>query len=258
MTMPNERTTLAQYEETLHHIEAGIPAVRLENATWRLTAIPEDNGRIVELLYKPTGRELFSGTRQNLHRGTFEDRARAGFDDRNPRAFTAVVVGNTLIMEKRLPDRFVFQRKITLSDHASHSIVCETRLTHRGAKPVNYQFLVYPEFDIDSRFAATDSVAVYVNDQGWQPGDAGWNPGEGAIQQSLDNASGGAFAFFNHDTRFGIRARFDPAQGVTPRVYFNRPASQLNLELLTPVVELKRGESLAIRYSFEYLNEPPQ
>ena len=258
MTMPNERTTLQEYEEKLRKQNEGIPASRFENDIWQLTLIPENSGQVVEWLHKPTGRQLLAGATQNLYRGTFEERGRRGVLHREPQPYSVRINGSTLIMEDRQPGKWLYQRTIVLSAGHLDRIACKARLTHLSGKPATYQFLVHPEFDIQTRNALQDSIIIFSRAQHWQRTLQNIKPEERSVQQDVQDASSGAFAFFNPQAGFGMLAESDPGQSLTPRVYLNKPAGQLNLEWLTPVYELKKRETLSFKYAFQLLGNAPK
>jgi hypothetical protein len=59
LDMPDERTSMAEFADRLKRdAETGRPAELLENDTWRLVFLPDDNGRLVEMTLKPSGRRL--------------------------------------------------------------------------------------------------------------------------------------------------------------------------------------------------------
>lgn len=257
MTMPNERTTLQQYEEELQKKSAGLPAHRFENQTWQLTLIPQNSGQVVEWLHKPTGRHLLAGATQNLYRGTFEERGRRGVLYREPFTCSIKTNGSTLLMENRQQGKWLYQRKMTLSNGHADRVACEAQLTNLANKTTTFQLLVHPEFDIQTRNAVQDSIFIYSQGQKWRRTLENIKPEERSIQQDVPDATHGAFAFFNSRAGFGILAESDPVQKLTPRVYLNKPAGQLNLEWLTPVYELKKGETVSLTYAFQLLNSAP-
>ena len=256
MTMPDERTNLQQYEEQLRKSHKGIPARRFENETWQITLLPENSGQVVEWLHKPTGRQLLAGAIQNRYRGTFEERGRRGVLHNEAMTFIVQMSGSTVMMENGKPGKWIYQRKISLSNGHADRIVCETRLTNLQ-KPASFQFLVHPEFDIQTRNAVQDSIFLYGRGDKWQRILQNIKPEERSIQKDVQEASAGAFAFYNPQAGFGMLTESDPAQKLTPRVYLNKPAGQLNLEWLTPIYDLKKGETLTFHYAFSLLTEPP-
>ena len=52
----------------------GFPAARIENDTWQITVLPEQNGKLASLLHKPTGRDVVfpRGRMFNRHRAMEE------------------------------------------------------------------------------------------------------------------------------------------------------------------------------------------
>ncbi len=77
VTMDTERTPAEKYINEMRTPHAGMKAVELENETWRLVLLPESNAKIVEVTYKPTGRNVLQPTRV-LDRFRHEEWVRAG------------------------------------------------------------------------------------------------------------------------------------------------------------------------------------
>ena len=115
-----------------------------------------------------------------------------------------------------------------------------------------------PEFDPGSGSDDSKVVAVYVKDGGWTLVNHEWKNGTGPDAEKLDKAKGGGFAFFNHEAGFGAEVTYDPAKAGHPSLWWNPERPQVNLEVFSPDVELKTGESLSLNYKFEYLKEPPR
>ncbi|MDZ7292221.1 MAG: DUF4838 domain-containing protein [candidate division KSB1 bacterium] len=258
LTMIDENTPYAKFEEMLQN---GIPAAGIENDFWRLTAIPEDNGRVVEMTYKPTGRNFVSAFQRNLKEGTIEDWGAQGYDhDGTPRAFEAKVEGQSLTLTKTLVDGSIYLRKITLPADGSAKVLCETSLTHRGSSPKTYQLIAHPEFDAATSTNDAQILSVYVKQENqWTRVNDDMVNDQGPKADLLRTAKdGAAYAYFNHERRFGLLETYDPTKLERLRIWWSPEFSQINLELLTAAVELKPGETFSFTYTFEYLDKAPQ
>lgn len=258
MERSDEGTLAETYFEKLRR-ENAPAAVRLENAVWRITVLPDENGKIVELFHKPTSRNMVSGiTHAELLKGTIEENGAQGYDEDKPSAFTAVQEGTCLKLTKALEDGSVLERRITLKDEQPSAIFFSTQLIHRGPVPKTYQFEACPEFDPGSKSARTDVVSAYVKDTAWTCFNSGWHMDRGPKGDVLKQAKGGGLAFFNHTDRFGMLLRYDPAGYAEPGLYWRPEWPQINLELTTPAVELTTGGAMSFSYVLEYLNDAPK
>src|SRR5690606_27901496 len=136
LTLNSERETLDTYLSALKSMLAGTPAVRLENTVWRVTVLTDFNGETVELLYKPTGRQLLPAWERpgvNLPSGTLWEWGAEGYDHTSPMAFDAQHQGDRLVLTKRLPGGATFRRVLGFSPTNPEFLSCETILDHAGS-----------------------------------------------------------------------------------------------------------------------------
>src|SRR5690606_32719503 len=144
MSMVTESMKSAEYFERLEKMEA-MPALRLENGTWRLTVLPKQNGKLIEMFHKPTERHFLSAiTHDNVLQGALDEVAQKGFTTSAFTPFDATQDGNTIHLSRTLDDGSTVERTIALNDA---DIVFTTRIIHRGAEPNRYYFRARPEFN---------------------------------------------------------------------------------------------------------------
>lgn len=258
-----ETVPAQQYFDTIKKGPVGVPAIRLENAIWRMTIVPALNGKVVELIYKPTGQNMFKALSREqyglyLRRGTFEEEGEIGYDHRSPAQFTSKIEGSTVTLTKTLPDGSTIVRIIALREDHPERIYCESTITHQGTEPKEYQIKVHPEFDVVTPTKSTDIITGYVLNGRWAKFNDEWEIYTGPKGELLKNARGGAFAFFNHRVRCGMVEKYRPEQLDSPRFWWHPDWPQVNLELFTRKVMLNKGESFSYQYEFEYLSAPPQ
>ncbi len=256
-----ERTTAEEYFQTLDQkTQEGVPAQRLENETWRLTFVPQHNGRMIEMVHKPTHRNLLYSLGQLGipyfgSSGTFEEEGVQGYDHQSPHAFKAEREENTLRLTKTLADDSQRTRTIQLPDD-SQNIVCKTELLHKGEDPKTYQIKVDPEFFADSSSNDASVVSAYVKNEDWVLLNQDWSGGDGPKSELLSQTQD-EYAFFNHEEGFGVKEIFSNDAIERLHLWWNSDRGQINLQLITPSVELKSEEEFAFTYEFEYLSEPP-
>jgi len=255
--MASENGTLEEYLARLRADRAGLPAVRIENDVWRVTLFPAQGGKVIDMLYKPTGRNLLSALeRHTLDVGTFEEWGERGHDHRGP--VEAAANGDSVTLTRTLDDGSTIVRTLTLCPDDTGAVRCATTITHRGEEPKEYQTKVHPEFHTATTKKDTSIIAVYIrDDDGWKQFNQNWGIYDGPNAGLLRTAAGGAYAYFNHEARFGVRVTYDPAQYAEPRLWWNSDRELVNLELMTRAVKLKHDESFSYAYEFEYLGRPP-
>jgi uncharacterized protein DUF4838/glycosyl hydrolase family 20 len=263
MTMASERGSAAEYFEKIKRAAQGVPAVRLENDVWRVTLVPEDNARVVEMFHKPTERHLMAAMgRYNygmrFWRGTFVELGMQGYDHNRPAPFKAEADGRSVRLTKVLADGSTIERTIGLEAGGSDRISCATRITHQGAEPKTYQVRVHPEFDIATDTNESAVVAAYVRNGKWLQINQDWELDHGPKSELMREARGGRFALYNHEAGFGVLASYDADEMAYPRLWWKPDWLTANLELVTPAAVLNKGESLYYRYSYEYLSKPPK
>ena len=255
LTMVSERTPAAEYFEQVKRSVA-FPALRIENDVWRVTVLPEENAKVVEMLHKPTGRNLLAGmTRGDILRGNHEDIGLKGLDASVK--FSGISEGASIRCTATLEDGSTVERRIALTSDQP-SISFESSVAHKGAAPKVYRFKAHPEFDAASRSDDCDVIAAYIKDDGWTKFNREWEMEKGPDAGILKTARGDGFAFYNHKAGFGALVTYNPEQVDHPYLWWHPPFSQINLELFTPAVELAPGQALSLAYQFDYLTEPPE
>jgi hypothetical protein len=257
------------YKMLKRHAEHGVPVESLENKTWRLMVVPEENAKMVELFHKPTRRHLLSSPEYRCMRKQFEflvyqELGEKGYRHREPAAFQAQNLGASLELTKQLPDGSGILRRIRLDEKAPKTLFLETVLTHRGEGSRRYQLRVRPDFNANLLTRDSEVLSAYVKNGAWVQFNQDWRVDTGPNRALLDESRGGGFAFYNHQNGFGVMEEFDPK--VFERLVFRWTAvergssanrTQVTLELVTPTVELKPGESFAFAYQISYLDRPP-
>lgn len=262
MTMPNESTRFDDFVPVLREEYAkGIPVAVIENDIWRLTVDHRNNGKVVEMLHKPSGHNFLGAFENNFMYGTMEEWGAQGYDhEAKPNDFEAEVTGNTVILTRTLPGGSIYERRLSLTENQPHKVSCETRLLHRAKDPSTYQLIVHPEFNVGTTTTDHEILSGYVNyNNEWVVFNKGLVSAQGPDAHLLIEAKdSGRYAFFNHESNFGLLETYDPSKIERLRTWWNPGFSLMNLELLTNAVELKENESFTFTYAFEYLEAPPQ
>ncbi|MBI5093021.1 MAG: hypothetical protein HZB26_11355 [Candidatus Hydrogenedentes bacterium] len=258
MSMAGEAMPASEYFTRLEKTEA-MPAARIENAVWRITVLPEQNGKVIEMFHKPSGRHLLPAiTHDNVLHGALDEVAMAGFTSQAFSAFHAETNDNTIHLTRSLEDGSTVERRITLSKAHPDTIECESRVTHHGAAPKVYQFRARPEFDGFTSSTDPEQLGVYVKADSWQRFNRDWKIDKGPDKSLLLAAKGGGFAYFNPEAKAGVRISYKPDEVKYPLLWWRPQFQQVNLELFSTDRELKPGETLQMRYQLHFLTEMPK
>lgn len=246
-------------EEFIGQIEqwtAGVPATRIENDVWRVTVLPTKNGRMAELLHKPSGRDLVypRGRVITRHR-SFEEWGYQGFDPNILFTFEASIENNGIVMRGTIKEGARMERRIALDGDA---VRFSTTLTHEGDDERTYQIWVHPEFDAATTSSSSDVLQVFVRDEKWVQVNEGWRVDSGPQEDLLRTAKGGSFAYFNTEESFGAAMHYDHSVIERPKLWWGPGRGQVNLELYTNAVKLKPGASTQYGYTLTYLDAAPK
>jgi hypothetical protein len=252
MTMADEETPLTSLEKKLQTRLEGVPATQIENKTWKLTLVPGDDGKIMGLLHKPSGRAFLAGSRPDLSGGTLEEIGLQGYDHRQPAEFAVRASRARATLSKSLPDGSVLERTITL-DSLSGRVLFESILTHHGDSPKTYQFAVRAELTAGTRQSDSSSVDLFVQDGKWRKYTGTWGS---AREAALDGARGGV-AFFNRRLKWGLGVLYKEEMLRMPVAQGKFPSVEIALRIPTRSVTLAKGESYVYSYAIEFFAVPP-
>lgn len=257
VTMESETVPKAGYIETLRNLYKGMRAVTLENEAWRVSLLPESNGKLVEMIHKPTGRNVIRPSRA-FNRFRYEDWVRDG-EGPGPNTImayeTVEQTSDRVAMVLTTPDGTRFERAVSLRGDA---IRIDGAITAKTPRSISVW--LHPEYDAATSAADPQVVSVYVRAPKWVRANQNWKDAQPTSAQSAvisNAASGGAFAYYNHRERFGIEQRFDPDQIGQLGCYWSPARRQVNLELVASVSALGPGETTRFWYEVRHLSEPP-
>lgn len=255
-SMDDEMTSTPRYLDLMRSLHAGLRAVPMENEYWRLVVLPESNGKVVEMTYKPTGRNLVRAPR-GFNRFRYEEWDKQGDGPKadNILAFSAQTEPQRIRLRLTTKDGAQLERSIALVGAA---VRFETKLTAQATRP--FEALVHPEYDTASMSADADVLSIYVKHPGWIRAN-----GQGVAvlrtdQQRalLKNAvSGGAYAYFNHQAQFGVEHQFDPSQFSGLGLFWDPSRQQINLEMTSKAWSLAKGQTANYAYEVRYLSKAP-
>jgi len=251
-TLPTER-----YLGLMRSLHAGLKAVALENELWRLVVVPESNGKVVEMTYKPTGRNIARAAR-GFNRFRHEEWMKQG-DGPTPEnilAFDVQIEPQRVRLALTTKDGARLERTIALVGDA---VRFETTLTADAPRP--FEALVHPEYDTASMSSDPDVLSIYVKKPDWVQANAKETAATPSHQQRAnvkDAVSGGAYAYFNHQAKFGVEQRFDPGQFSALGLFWDPSRQQINLEMASQPLSLAKGQTTGYSYEVRYLKNSPK
>ena len=257
VTMDSERTSKDTYLTNMRTLYAGMKAAMIENETWRVILLPESNAKVIDMTYKPTGRNILQPAR-SLDRFRFEEWVRQGEGPGpdNILPYEVRVDGNRMVLHLQTADGSRIERTVSLDGDA---VRFETVLTAGAPRP--FDFFIHPEYDAGTGSDDPDVFSLYVRTPEWTHANADWReaePTEAQLAALQNGVTGGVFAYYNHEDNFGVEQRFSP-EDIESMAHFWSPARrQVNLELFTPVIHLEKGEQADYAYEVRYLSTPPQ
>ncbi len=262
MSRAAETRPIADYIKQIKNaVDKRMPAERLENAVWQLTIVPEDSGKVVEMIHKPTGRNVLVprtvGALGSLFGvGTVRERGLRGQDTIESGPFKATRRGDSVILTQTLADGSVIERCIRLDRAQPEKVLFETSITHRGAGPYTYQYKIIPHFHTMTQSKDPKIFTGYIKLDKWVAFTEGWQQNSGPSVPLLAQGTG-EYAMYNHKAKCGMLATYDPETIARPMLWWDAANEQANLELVVRPIELKTGETFSYAYGFEYLDKPP-
>jgi hypothetical protein len=256
VTMVTETLPVSEFVDDLKALVSGVPCLEVQSRAWRVSAVPKFNGRVLSLVYRPTGQNLLFNRYRMFTRGRgLEERVYGTRGQRQPAAITGSVEGNTIRMLKTLDDGCTIERLIWCEESAS-SVVRFKTTVRQGGHAGWHQFGVHPEFDTQTQSDDESVVSAYVLNDGWVKLTGPFDTDNKDVAV-LTRFRGGRYAFFNHKLGYGVVESFDPAEYERLRLYWSPLRYQLNLELVTKRVQLQPGQSYSFEYAMGFLEKPP-
>ena len=259
LTYIQEETPADQYFAELQKLNSGVPAALIENSVWRIIILPEQNGRIVEMTYKKTGRNLVEASTRGFNRWrSHEEWTQAGPPNAEIGRFTWEKKDRTVRMTKTLPDGGVWQRTVELPSESAESIAFQSEYT-AGTPQVGLELTVHPEYNTVSGSLDPNEIAIYVKDTKWIHANRDWQWTEKMKpDQTCPRSPEGVYAYFNHAEHFGVQQTYDPNVFARLVTFWSPGRKQIGLNLWTPVTAMEKGQKIAYGYKITYLENPPK
>jgi hypothetical protein len=258
--MDDEHVSNEQFLGGIRKLYAGLQGVCLENQFWRVIVLPESNAKIVEMTFKPTGRNVVRATRA-FNRFRYEEWVRGG---EGPTAVNIMPYrveprtesSNAISLVVKTKDGGQLRHRVALRGDA---VRLETTMTAGQGR--TFDVLVHPEYDTGSASDDPTVFRIFVKGPQWVHANREWQKASPTDQQLaiIRNATaGGTFAYYNSQAKFGVEQTFDPAQFNALGLFWNPSRQQINLEMFPKVVKLEPGQHTRYGYEVRYLTKAPQ
>jgi len=234
--------------------QGGRNAARIENNFWRITLLPDEDAKIVDMLYKPTNANMLSALNTDLKYSIFTETLNNEiYKDSIPQQYKVSTDNNKIILTKTLSDNSIYQREIILDNE---KIICKTTIQHKGDNPKKYKIDVLPNFDTDKRTRATKIIQAYIkNKNNWLMFNEGLIGSHGPNEIYLETyKKHGSIGFVNTETKKGIKLNYKPDNVEQLKTSWTWSGGRMLLGFTTPVVTLKKDQSYSFSYSFEFCN----
>lgn len=257
VTMDDEMIPTERYLSVMRRLHQGLRAAAIENEFWRVVVVPESNGKVVEMTYKPTGRNISRAVR-GFNRFRHEEWVKQG-DGPTPEnilAFDAQAEPQRVRLTLTTQDGARLQRTISL---VNEGLRFETTMTADSPRP--FEILVHPEYDTASLSFDPRVLSIYVKQPGWIQANGKETGAMSTDQQRAivkDAVSGGAYAYFNHQAKFGVEQRFNPGEFSALGLFWDPSRQQVNLEMTSKILSLEKGQTAGYSYEVRYLREAPK
>ena len=238
----------------------GGDAVQLAQGPWRLTAVPELDGAVVDLVHEPSGKAVLGAWRHwgpTLQHSVLQDEVSAltgnGLAFPEPEADWRE--GGVLAMTGQASGAGRVIRRIDARNAAARwSLEC----IHEAPEAAAWRIIARARFIAGEwRGRGEDFPAFFRREAG------GWEqrplPPYGAGVSPLEThwEDGDALAFFNPATGHGVEVSWRPGQLRRCSLVWNPILEEVWMELRSPAVSLRRGGRFALHYEVRLLTDPP-
>lgn len=230
---------------------------RLKNENLDVAILPEFGGRIWRMRYLPTGKDILLrvGEEDSLQpgEGGYEEYSEFGYKSPgwNETYRTVERTGNAVVLQTDLRNGLRLHRRIELDPHKPKVYIVST-VSNPGSGSITACLRVHPGFSV----ADTQKATVWTRQQ-----DGAWrkhslaNPADPLAEKELwfrgDTRPYGEWAVVDDTDGIALISRFSRDQLGLCYLNWSGKQKRVNLELWSPSVTLKAGESVRIEHEYE-------
>jgi hypothetical protein len=246
MTRAADDKLTVDYINELEAVKKGLPALFLENETWRILILPEQKGRIAQIIHKPSGNSLVNEPRA----------AEVGIESAKETKNTFQYDQNSVFITREFNDGSVWRRKIFLPQHNQ-----EIRIAAEYSAGLEKPGWKVHERPCLFRISGSEDpkvVSVYTNDSGWKQRNLNWQFDREIIFQHLlkTESACSSYAFYDHTKNFGISQDFTPDTFQRFFLFWHPGRKELAMEMWMAPTTLQKGEKVSFGYAINYLQRP--
>lgn len=234
------------YINELEALKKGLPALFLENETWRILILPEQKGRIAQIIHKPSGNSLVNEPRA----------AEVGIESARETKNTWQYDQNSIFITREFNDGSVWRRKIFLPEDKQ-----EIRITAEYTAGLEKSGWKVHERPCLFRISGSEDpkvVSVCTKDSEWLQGNLDWQMDREIIFQHLLRTGPActSYAFFDHLKNYGIRQNFSKGTFQRFFLFWHPGRKELGMEMYMPPETLQEGQKVSFSYAINYLERP--
>jgi hypothetical protein len=234
------------YINELEAVKKGLPALFLENETWRILILPEQKGRIAQIIHKPSGNSLVNEPRA----------AEVGIESAKETKNTWQYDQNSVFITREFNDGSVWRRKIFLSEDKQEIRIAAEYTA--GSEKSGWKAHERPCLFRISGSEDPQVVSICTKDSKWMQGNLDWQFDREIIFQHLmrTDTACTSYAFYDHLKNYGISQNFN--QGTFKRffLFWHPGRKELGMEMYMPLQTLQEGQKLSFSYGINYLERP--
>jgi hypothetical protein len=241
------------------------PVVWLENERIRVAVLPGVGGRILRLIDRPTGRNLFF---EPMDLTTLEDTGAGyfrygGYEEYTRKEFASpgwelalqaerrdTEDGTELALTGRTPDGLLIRRVVRVPAGASPEVECRTELVNESGQPRPAQIRIHPELKIADRIEQTQLLLREADGRPFATPVSG-------VAAMREHEPAGWWAVLDARSGRGLLNTFE-AGTATTHLHLDRALNSLNLELFGPATNLPPGGALNFRHAYRLIDSPSE
>ncbi|MDP4266645.1 MAG: DUF4838 domain-containing protein [Bacteroidota bacterium] len=243
--------------------EGGRPAAQLENDIWKLTLLTDEDGKIVEMIHKPSGYNFLPAGKYDLKTAFLSDIISSKvYKDSIPSHFGVENIGNSVILTKYLKDGSEYKKTIILAEDGSGKILFNTTINQKGKffKRGNYKLIVEPNFETGTRSRKSGAITAFVKiDNQWKPFSEGLIGNHGPYEKLIDQGRiGGVYALFNSQKKIGLIEKFESKKVDGMIASWTDSSSKFKLGFTTKDFKIRKNSKYSFDYSIEFIDHSPE
>lgn len=236
----------SDYINELEAVKKGLPAVFLENEIWKILILPEQKGRIAQIIHKPSGKSLVNEPRAEEAGISSAKETKNGWQSNQ----------NSVFITREFNDGSVWRRKILLGRDTQE--ICVMAEYTAGSEKSDWEVRERPCLFCISGSEDPKIVSVYTKVSEWKQGNLDWQFDREIIFEHLlrTDTACTSCAFYDHSRNFGISQNFQSETFRRFFLFWHPGRKELGMEMCVTPQTLQKGQKLSFSYGINYLETP--